>query len=52
MNKVTKSDIKMSRKETEKQKLSNEWCQRRLMKLLQSDENKECQDCMAKSEFN
>lgn len=39
----------MSRKETEKQKLANEWCQKRLMKLLQYDENKECQDCMAKS---
>uniref|UniRef100_A0A336N3H6 CSON005769 protein n=1 Tax=Culicoides sonorensis TaxID=179676 RepID=A0A336N3H6_CULSO len=39
----------MSRKETEKQKLANEWCQRRLLKLLQLDENKECQDCMAKS---
>lgn len=33
----------MSRKETEKQKLANEWCQKRLMKLLM----KECQDCMA-----
>lgn len=38
----------MSKRETEKQKLMNEFCQRRLTKLLQDEDNKYCVDCDAK----
>jgi len=38
----------MSRKETEKQKLMQEYCQRKLNKLLQDEDNKYCVDCDAK----
>lgn len=38
----------MNKKEAEKQKLMQEFCQKRLNKLLQDEDNKYCVDCDAK----